>query len=63
MRKKQITPKAHKWDSENYSCIECGGLFEFEANEPCEEEDLSMWCTPGQSVSEMLELQSAKDKS
>jgi len=53
--------KQHIWDAEKYACIECGGIFEYEKNEPCEEEDLSMWCAPGQSVSEMLAQRAEKD--
>lgn len=56
-------PREHKWDSaaDNESCTLCGIIKEYADDEPCEDEDLSMWCNPGESVSEMLHRQAAKD--
>ena len=55
--------RQHKWSVEDgeEACTYCGGLREYEEDEPCEEEDLSMWCAPGESVSEMLHRQASKD--
>ena len=51
----------HKLDEEKTSCIKCGLVAFLFEEEPCEPEDLSMWCGPGQSVSSMLKNAADKD--
>jgi predicted nucleic-acid-binding Zn-ribbon protein len=51
--------KTHKF--EDRSCKHCGIMEEYAEDEPCEKEDLSMWCAPGQSVQEMLKIQAEKN--
>lgn len=55
--------KPHKWDSATRICKRCGCMQddETEAREPCEPEDLSAWCAPGQSAAEMLRLAAERD--
>lgn len=56
-------PREHKWDNApvDESCELCGVIKAYAYDEPCEDEDLTMWCNPGESVSEMLARQSEKD--
>ena len=55
--------KPHKWEDENgYRCSRCGMTQDApDAISPCEPEDLSMWCAPGQSVKDMLMIASERD--
>jgi hypothetical protein len=57
------TTKQHNWSITGRICMRCGCLQDdtTEAREPCEPEDLSAWCAPGQSVTEMLRLAAEKD--
>lgn len=63
-RKQPKTAKAtpHKWTSASGYCAMCGcRQDDLDAIGPCEPEDLSAWCAPGQSVGEMLERASERD--
>ena len=53
----------HKWDkSKTPVCDYCGiAKDDTDALEPCEPEDLSIWCAPGQSVSDMLARAAERD--
>ena len=52
----------HVLSDDQSHCLVCGlGRNDTEWPEPCEEEDLSMWCAPGESVQEMLRRASEKD--
>lgn len=54
--------KPHKWTAESGYCAKCGcRQDELDAIGPCKPEDLSAWCGPGQSVSEMLARAAERD--
>ena len=60
---KQKQARQHEWNYElgNESCTQCGIIKAYADGEPCEEEDLTMWCNPGELVLEMLDRQAEKD--
>jgi hypothetical protein len=58
-----MATKQHKLSDDKSHCVQCGLHDDDEEfSEPCEPEDLSMWCAPGQSVMEMLEQAADRDR-
>jgi len=44
------------------SCKHCGIMEEYLENEPCEKENLSMWCPPNQTPLEAIRQATERDK-
>jgi len=51
---------AHKF--KNGLCTHCGIMEEYVENEPCEKENLSMWCSPNQTPLDAIQQAVERDK-
>ena len=46
----------------NGKCLNCGIIEKYADGEPCEEEDLSMWCSPSQTPIKAIRQAAERDK-
>jgi hypothetical protein len=54
--------KTDKHTFKDGECINCGIIEEYADGEPCEEEDLSIWCAPNQTPLDAIRQAAERDK-
>jgi len=54
--------KTDKHKFKDGECLNCGIIEEYAEGEPCEEENLSMWCAPNQTSMEAIRQAAKRDK-